>query len=125
MNVRTWKRIAEKEVLHYKEHLAFQKGVEDAGGERTERYRTSKRWTDAVDAVCAHLHRNDPEKERFFRAYCGIGEPRIKRRNDSAVSVAMRLNISTSTLYKWRGEVLTLVLLAAAQNGVLKPFRKQ
>ena len=122
MNVREWKRIAEREVKRYGERQAYVHGVEDAGGLITERFRESKRWIGAVDAVCAYLNRCDPEKERFFRAYYGIGEPRIVRRHDSAVSVAMRLHLSTATMYEWKSHVLSLVLLAAAQNGLLKPF---
>jgi hypothetical protein len=124
MNVREWKRIAETEVKRYGERTAFIKGVEDAGALLTDRYRESRRWVETVDAVCAYLHTHDPEKERFFRAYYGIGEPRMKRRNDSAVSIAMRLHLSTATLYEWKANVLSLVLIAAAQNGLMKPFRQ-
>ena len=122
MNVREWKRIAEKEVLRDGDRRAFMKGVEDAGGLKTERYLTCRRWVNAVDAVCAFLREHDPEKERFFRAYYGIGAPRIRCAKDGTVAVSMQLNVSRTTVYQWRGEVMTLVLLAAVQNGLFNPL---
>ena len=59
MNVREWKRIAEKEVCRFGDHLAFLKGVEDAGGPKTERYHRSRRWAETVRAVCAYLAVHD------------------------------------------------------------------
>ena len=66
MNEKEWKRIAEREAKRYREHKAFQKGVEDAHGVVTDRYRRSVRWTLAVEYVLAYLHRVSEEKERFF-----------------------------------------------------------
>ncbi len=121
MNVREWKRIAEKEVCRFGDHLAFLKGVEDAGGPKTERYHRSRRWAETVRAVCAYLAVHDAEKERFFRTYYGIGTPKRGRR-PGIVAASLALHVSESTLYGWRREVLSLVLIAAAQTGALKPF---
>ena len=120
MNVREWKRIAEKLVLHFRDDQAFMKGVEDAGGPKTERYDEAKRRVETVRGVCAYLKRYDPDKERFFRTYYGLDAPKKERR--SIVAASMDLHVSESSLFGWRREVLSLVLIAAAQNGVFRPF---
>ena len=72
MCVKEWKRIAEWEASHYRERIAFLKGIEDAGGEFTTRAAQYRKWVRATDYVLDYLKRNDEEKERFFRICYGL-----------------------------------------------------
>ena len=123
MHVKEWKRIAEQEALRYREHKAFIKGAEDGGGGVSERYRQSVRWVLAVDYVLEHLHRTDAEKERFFRLCYGIDGTRRRLDQKGMVALSFALNASTTTLYRWRREAVSLLLIAAAQTGALRPYR--
>ena len=38
------------------------------------------------------------------------------------MKLSLELNVSPSTLYKWRETILADLLLAAVQAGVLRPF---
>ena len=125
MCVKEWKRIAEWEAMHYRERKAFLKGVEDAGGGRTSRTEQYERWVQAVEAVLRYLTLHDPEKERFFRMCCGLDDGRALYRKKGMVSLTFAFHAGQSTLYEWKNEVLTLLLLAAAQNGALQPFTEK
>ena len=122
MNEKEWKRIAEREAKRYREHKAFQKGVEDAHGVVTDRYRRSVRWTLAVEYVLAYLHRVSEEKERFFRLYYETDRPRRRTDKEGIAALSFQLYASTATLYEWRKELRTLLVIAAAQTGALRPY---
>lgn len=121
MSAKEWKRIAEREARRYREHRAFVKGVRDAGSPGTERSRASERWVLAVDYVLNYLHRTDPEKERFMRSYLNLdGSRRTKR--SSIVALSLACCTSTSTVYAWRSELLSLLVIAATQTGAIVPY---
>ena len=120
---RDWKRIAQREAIRYREHKAFIRGVEDASGAVTERYLNSVRWTAAIDAVLDYLHRHDGEQERFFRRLFGIDGARRYRGEKGMKALSTELCVSLSALYRWKNNLLSLLLLAAAQTGALRPFR--
>jgi hypothetical protein len=122
MCVKEWKRIAEWEVLHYREHKAFLKGVEDAACVMTERAEQFKRWVEAVERVLVYLNRYAPDKERFFRQCYGIDGDRKMYDKKGMLRLTFLFHVSQSTLYQWRDEVLSLLLIAAAENGALQPF---
>ena len=43
-------------------------------------------------------------------------------RGSEIMKLSLELNVSPSTLYKWRETILADLLLAAVQAGVLRPF---
>ena len=123
MCVKEWKRIAEWEAMHYRERKAFLRGVRDADGSMTARAEQYRRWVVAIDGVLLHLKRYEPEKERFFRLYCGIDGGGKQHRRNGMVALTFVFHVSESTLYQWKNDVLSLLLIAAAETGALKPFR--
>ena len=126
MDWKEWKRIAELEVYRYRDNQAYVRGVLDSGGTGGERMQRSARWVLAVDYAKTYLERNDPQKALFFKRLFGLDEPRSRRRERSTVlSLSFELNVTTTTLYKWKAETLSLVLLAAAQTGALRPYRTE
>ena len=122
MCVREWKRIAEREANRYREHKAFIRGVEDAGGQVTDHYRISVQWVMAIEYVLAYLHSYNAEQERFFRLLFGIDGKQQYRGEKGMIALSFELNCSVPLLYHWKKEVLSLVLLAAAQTGALRPY---
>lgn len=123
MCVKEWKRIAEWEATHYRERKAFLKGVRDAGCETTSRAAQYQKWVCAIDGVLLHLKRNAPEKERFFRLCYGIDGGRKCHDKKGMLSLTFAFHVSQSTLYQWKNDVLSLLLIAAAEIGAIKPFR--
>ena len=123
MCVKEWKRIAEWEAMHYRERKAFLKGVRDAGGGMTVRAEQYRKWVAAIDAVLLHLGKNEPEKERFFRQCYGIDGGKKQYDKKGMIALTFTFHVSQSTLYQWKNDVLSLLLIAAAETGALKPFR--
>ena len=98
---------AEQNAKRYRENLSFLRGYEaaaEAGRPLPEKYLEKAGWVWAVERVRSDLAAKDPEKERFF------------------AKLSMELNVSPSTLYKWRELILADLLMAAVQAGVLRPF---
>ena len=125
MCVKEWKRIAEWEALHYRERKSFLKGFADAAGEPTARAVQYRRWVGAVENVRALLKRTDPEKERFFGLMYGLDGGRKLYDKKGLLSLTFSFHASLSSLYQWRNEVLSLLLIAAAETGALKPFSSE
>lgn len=123
MCVKEWKRIAERETLRYRDYKAFQKGVEDAGGVVPERYGYCRRWTLAAEYALAYWDRNDAEKARFFRVYYGIDGQRRRTGQKGLVALSFEFCVSPSTLYEWRQQIRTVLVMAALQTGALRPFQ--
>ena len=122
MHVNDWKRIAEQEARRYRDNKAFLQGVLDSGGSATERYRMKLKWVLAVDYVLAYLHRTNEEKERFFRLCYGIDGKRQRLNEKGMVALSFTFHASVTTLYRWRAEMASLLLIAAAQTGALRPY---
>ena len=81
-----------------------------------------QKWVLAVDYVLAYLHRTDAAKERFFRLCYGIDGTQKQLNEKSMVALSFACNASVNTLYRWRSEQTTLLLIAAAQTGALRPY---
>jgi hypothetical protein len=123
MNLKAWKRLAEQEVYRYRDNAAYVRGVLDGGGTGGERMQRCARWVLAVDYTKAYLERSDPQKAQFFKQLFGLDAPRTRRREERTIlSLSFELNVTTTTLYKWKAELLSLVLIAAAQTGALRPY---
>ena len=83
-------------------------------------------WVRAIDRVREKLAAESPRRRRFMdRCFCldaSSTAPRSSRAR--IIELCMDLHISESTAYKWRENILDLVLFAAIEAGVLTPFAK-
>ena len=118
---------AEQNAKRYRENLSYLRGYEaaaDAGRPLPRKYVEKAGWVWAVERVRADLKAKDPEKERFFAQLYHLDAPICGHpgRGNEVMKLSIALNVSPSTLYKWREMILADLLLAAAQAGVLKPF---
>ena len=118
---------AEQNAKRYRENRCFLQGYEaaaDADRPLPTRYVEKAGWVWAVERVRADLAAKEPEKEIFFARLYHLDEPAAGHggRGSEIMKLAMDLNVSPSTLYKWREMILADLLLAAVQAGVLKPF---
>lgn len=82
------------------------------------------RWTQAIEGARAILHDAMPEKERAMTRLFGLDAPtpRHLRAHTRLIRLSMDMNVSESTLYKWRNEILLLVMGAAIETGAVSPF---
>jgi len=121
------RHIAEQNAKRYRENVRYLQGYDAvAAAERPlpARYVEKAGWVWAVERVRADLKGKDPEKERFFARLYHLDAPRSGHpaQGSEIVKLSMELNVSPSTLYKWREMILADLLMAAVQIGVLKPF---
>ena len=81
-------------------------------------------WVRAIDEARAYFHAADATKERFMVRLFGLETPvpRSRSTRERMLKLAMELCVSESTLYKWREDVLEIVLYAAIDAGVVSPF---
>ena len=81
-------------------------------------------WVRAIEEARAYFHAADPTKERFMVRLFGLETPLARNRStrERLLKLAMELCVSESTLYKWREDVLEVVLYAAIEAGVVRPF---
>ena len=118
---------AERNAKRYRENLSYLRGYEaaaDAGRPLPSKYVEKAGWVWAVARVRADLKAKSPEKERFFARFYHLDEPVSGHpgRGSEIMKLSLDLNVSPSTLYKWREMILADLLMAAVQIGVLKPF---
>ena len=118
---------AEQNAKRYRENLSYLRGYEaaaDAGRPLPRKYVEKAGWVWAVERVRADLKAKDPEKERFFARLYHLDAPVSGHpgRGSEVLKLSMELNVSPSTLYKWREMILADLLLAAVQTGVLRPY---
>lgn len=123
MDIKKMKRIAERELFRYRDNCAFLQRVWEAGGKLDRVSCTA--WVKAINSARAHFAKTDPVKESFFATYYRLDRPSSRyRRKGTNTAIALQFHISPSTLYHWRNEILTIVILAATQNGALRPDDK-
>ncbi len=118
---------AEQNAKRYRENRSFLRGYDTAaaaGRPLPARYVEKAGWVWAVERVRADLKAKEPEKERFFARLYHLDEPvsGTPGRGSEIMKLSLELNVSPSTLYKWREGILADLLMAAVQAGVLKPF---
>ena len=118
---------AERNAKRYRENLSYLRGYEaaaDAGRPLPSKDVEKAGWVWAVERVRADLKAKSPEKERFFARFYHLDEPVSGHpgRGSEIMKLSLDLNVSPSTLYKWREMILADLLMAAVQIGVLKPF---
>ena len=81
-------------------------------------------WIRAIDAARAYFRESDPIKERFMSRLFGLETaiPRNQLTRARMLQLEQELNVSESTLYKWREDIFEIVLYAAIESGLLCPF---
>ncbi len=84
-------------------------------------------WVRAIDAARAYLRAENPTKERFMSRLFGLETPLPRGQPVRArmIRLSMDLCVSESTLYKWREDILNLVLYAAIEAGLTCLFGPQ
>ena len=124
MDLKEWKKLAEQEVYRYRDSKAYVQGVLDSGGAGGEKMRQRARWVLAIEYVKEHLERTDPQKAYVFTTLFGLDSPlRAKRQARTVVELSIELHVSTTAIYQWKSEMLSLVLHAAAQTGAMRMYR--
>ena len=81
-------------------------------------------WVRAIDAARMYLRVVNPQKERYMVRLCGLEAPlpRGQPMRARLVRLCADMNVSESTLYKWREDILEIVLYAAMEAGVIGLF---
>ena len=84
----------------------------------------SQDWSGAIDAARAYFRAIDPLKEQFMVRLFGLETaiPRNQLMRSRMIQLVLELNVSESTLYKWREDILEIVLYAAIESGLIRPF---
>ena len=82
-------------------------------------------WIRAIESARAYLRVQSPAKERFMTRLFGLDTPLPRSQPTRArmMRLSQELNVSESTLYKWREDILEIVLYAAMEAGVVGLFR--
>ena len=117
----SYRKMAEHELLEYRESLAYIKGYEASKREGTDgrRYLRRVEWTGAIEDAWEMIEANDSEKAKFFTQYYGLESPRRGKLKYAIVKLSMEYCVSITTLYRWREQVLDLVIVMAARRGLM------
>lgn len=81
-------------------------------------------WIRAIDAARAYFRAANPTKERFMCRLFGLETsiPRGQPTRARMIQLGLELAVSESTLYKWREDIFEIVLYAAIESGLIRPF---
>ena len=81
-------------------------------------------WIRAIDSARAYLRLQHPAKERYMTRLFGLETPlpRSQPMRARLIRLSGELSVSESTLYKWREDILEIVLYAAMEAGVVGLF---
>ena len=111
---------AKKQLLSYRRNNARAYKNEAQRAERA----SQEGWTRAIDEARAYLCAANPTKERFMCRLFGLETPvpRCRTARERMIKLSMELTVSESTLYKWREDILEIVLYAAIEAGLVCPF---
>lgn len=130
------RREAERQLRAYRQNGSTLRDVEK-NGLRTRVYRTSGRvvpppsareladmrdWARIIDRARTFLRGTDPVKERFMARYFALIVPSNRRVSKRMRHIQMmeEFFISDSTVYKWKLDILHLVILTAMDCGKLR-----
>ena len=107
---------AKRQLLHYRRNnsrVYRSTAIRSEGG-------TMLGWVRAIDAARMYLRALNPQKERYMTRLFGLEAPlpRGQPMRARLVRLCADLNVSESTLYKWREDILEIVLYAAMEAGV-------
>ena len=111
---------AKKQLLSYRRNNARAYKNEAQRAERANQIG----WKRAIDEARAYLCAVNPTKERFMCRLFGLETPvpRSRSMRERMIKLGMELTVSESTLYKWREDILEIVLYAAIEAGLITPF---
>jgi hypothetical protein len=86
--------------------------------------KTARGWVGAIDCARAYFSIVSPAKERFMCRLFGLEKPipRIKSTRERMIRISIDFGVGESTLYKWREDILEIVLYAAIEAGLISPF---
>lgn len=81
-------------------------------------------WVRAIDAARAYFRAANPIKERFMSRLFGLETPLPRGQPVRArmIRLSLELSVSESTLYKWREDIMEVVLYAAIESGLVGLF---
>ena len=81
-------------------------------------------WLDVIEHAYALLCTEEPIKARLMSRLFGLEHPvpRRKGANERIRSLAIELCCSEATLYNWRDEIVTLVLLGGIEAGLIRLY---
>lgn len=81
-------------------------------------------WMRAIDSARVYLRAQNPVKERYMCRLFGLESPlpRSQPMRARMVHLSAEMSVSESTLYKWREDILEIVLYAAMEAGVVGLF---
>ena len=110
---------AKKQLLCYRRNKSRAYKNEAQRAERDQ-----EGWTRAIDEARAYFRAVNPTKERFMCRMFGLETPvpRCRSARERMIKLGMELTVSESTLYKWREDILEIVLYAAIEAGLITPF---
>ena len=111
---------AKRQLLNYRRN---QSRVYRPAALRAERG-SVRGWTRAIDAARAYFRTENPLKERFMSRLFGLDTPLPRSQPVRArmIRLSIELSVSESTLYKWREDILEIVLYAAIEAGMVGLF---
>ena len=81
-------------------------------------------WMRAIDSARVYLRAQNPVKERYMCRLFGLEAPlpRSQPMRARMMHHSVEMCVSESTLYKWREDILEIVLYAAMEAGVVGLF---
>ena len=81
-------------------------------------------WVRAIDSARMFLRAQNPVKERYMVRLFGLETPLPRGQPIHArmIRLCTELSVSESTLYKWREDIMEIVLYAAMEAGVIGLF---
>lgn len=81
-------------------------------------------WIRAIDSARIYLRAQNPAKERYMTRIFGLetAVPRNQPMRARLIHLSREMCVSESTLYKWREDILEIVLYAAMEAGVVGLF---
>ena len=81
-------------------------------------------WVRAIDSARAYLRVQHPAKERYMARLFGLETPLPRSQPTRArmLRLGEEMSVSESTLYKWREDIMEVVLYAAMEAGVVGLF---
>ena len=111
---------AKRQLLNYRRN---QSRVYRPAALRAERG-SVRGWVRAIDAARAYFRTENPLKERFMSRLFGLDTPLPRSQPVRArmIRLSIELSVSESTLYKWREDILEIVLYAAIEAGLVGLF---
>ncbi len=111
---------AKQQLLNYRRNnsRAFRRA------EQREHGGVVRDWVRAIDEARACIRAADPVKERFMCRLFGLEAPipRSQSTHERMIKLGLEIGASESTLYKWREDILEIVLYAAIEVGLICPF---